>query len=67
MTDYALGMMGDMDTDGIEVLGAELDAEFSMAVEVVESAKLWIALLALVIGAAFIGNLDRRRSQRQAM
>ena len=65
MTDYEPGMMGDMDMESVEVLGAELDADFSLAVEYFETGKLWIALLALVIGAAFIGGLDRHRLRRE--
>ena len=67
MSDYASGMMGDMEMESVEVLGAELEADFLLAAEYVESAKLWIALLALVVGAAFVGGLDRRRSRREVV
>lgn len=53
--------------ESVEVLGAELDADFSLAVEYFEAGKLWIALLALVIGAAFVGGLDRRRFRRESV
>lgn len=61
IADYQQGMMGDMDMTGVEVMGVEVTADFSMAVELFEAARIWIAGLALVIAAAIIGGLDRRR------
>jgi hypothetical protein len=58
-------MMGDMEMGEVEVLGAELTAEFSMAVEVFEAARVWVAILALVIAAAVIGGVDRRQARRR--
>jgi hypothetical protein len=64
LADYESGMMGDMDTEEIEVLGASLEADFSMAVEAFQTAKIWIAVLALLIGAAVVSGMDVRRSKR---
>lgn len=62
LADYRGGLMGGIDYGEIEVLGAEIDADFSMVVEVFEAAQLWVAALGLVLAAALIGVLDRRRS-----
>jgi len=67
MADYKAGMMGEMAMEPIEVLGAELEADFSMAVEVIEAAKVWIGALALVIGAAIVSGMDVRRSRRDTL
>lgn len=67
IADYRQGMMGDLDMSGIEVLGFEVDANFSMAVEFFETAKFWIAGLALVIAAAIIAGLDRKRGLSGAL
>ena len=63
LADYETGMMGDLE---IEVLGAELTAEFSLAVEAFEAAKVWIAILALVIAAAVVSGMDWRRTRRRS-
>jgi hypothetical protein len=65
MADYSSGMMGDMDMGEVEVLGAELTADFSLAVEAFQAVKIWIAALALLIGAALVSGLDSRRWRRQ--
>jgi hypothetical protein len=65
MADYSTGMMGGMDMGEVEVLGAELTADFSLAVEAFQAAKIWIAALALLIGAALVSGLDSRRWRRQ--
>lgn len=62
MADYSEGMMGDLDMGDVEVLGVELSADFSMAVEVFETARIWLAVLALLVAAAIIAGLDRRRT-----
>ena len=49
--------MGDMAE--VEVLGAELTADFSLAVEAFEGAKVWIAVLTLLIGAAIVSGMAR--------
>lgn len=64
MADYDTGMMGQMDMDQVEVLGAELDVDFSLAVEAFESARVWIAVLALMIAAAIVSGMDTRRARR---
>ncbi|HEX6221305.1 MAG TPA: hypothetical protein VF115_09440 [Acidimicrobiia bacterium] len=66
LADYQEGMMGDLQTDQVEVLGVTVDADFSMAVEVFETARIWIALLALMVSAAIIGGVDRRRRSERA-
>lgn len=63
IADYKQGMMGDMDMTGVEVLGVDVTADFSMAVELFETARVWIAGLALVIAAAIIGGIDRKRNR----
>jgi len=63
LADYRPGMMGDLDLDGVEVLGAEISADFTIAVEVFEATKLWIAVLALLITTVLVSGLDRRRSK----
>ena len=62
IADYQQGMMGDMDMTDVEVLGVEVTADFSMAVELFETARIWIAGLTLVVAAAVIGGLDRKRA-----
>jgi len=57
LADYRSGMMGDTDFEGVEVLGASLKAHFTMAVEVFEAMRLWIAALALVVTAAIVGGM----------
>lgn len=49
--------------DEIDVLAAGLDADFSLAVEVFERARIWISILALMIAAAVITGAERRRSR----
>lgn len=66
MADYGSGAMGDMSTDSVEVLGVGVTADFSMAVEVFEAVRWWVAGLALLIAAATIGLVDRRRAERRA-
>lgn len=61
IADYRQGTMGEFDMTGIEVLGFEVGAEFSMAVEFFETARIWIAGLALLIAAAIIAGLDRKK------
>jgi hypothetical protein len=56
--------MGSLSTDPVEVLGIELDVDFSLAVEVFEAARLWIAILVLLITAALVSGMERRRSIR---
>lgn len=63
MADYRSGMMGDIGPYDIEVLGAELEADFSLAVEAIEAARIWIAILALIIAAAVVSGMDWRRSK----
>lgn len=64
ISDYEPGMMGDMSMEQVEVLGAELDADFSLAVEVFDAVKVWGAALAMLIAAALVAGVDRRRFGR---
>jgi len=66
LADYRQGMMGDIDINDVEVLGVELSADFSMAVEVFEAARIWVAVLALLVAAAIIAEVDRRRRSEKS-
>lgn len=50
-----------LETNGIDVLGAEVTADFSITAETFGSARLWIAILALLIGALVIAGMDGMR------
>ena len=65
MAGYTTGMIGDMAMEEVEVLGASLEADFSLAVEAFEAARVWVAALALLIAAAVVSGMDRRRTVRQ--
>jgi len=56
-----------MEMAEVEVLGADLSADFSLAVEAFEAAKVWIATLALVIGAAVVSGMDWRRTRARSV
>jgi hypothetical protein len=62
VADHPPGLMGELEGEGAEVLAVELDADFSLAVEVFEKARIWISILALVVAAAVIHGVDRHRS-----
>lgn len=65
MADYHQEMNGDMSMlDDVEVLSAEVTADFSLAVEAIESAKVWLAALSLMIAAALVSGMDSRRKRR---
>ena len=64
VADHPSGLMGELGDGGTEVLAAELGADFSLAVEVFERARIWISILVLVVVAAVIHGVDRRRSPR---
>jgi hypothetical protein len=66
IADFETGMMGDVGMGRVEVLGAELEADFSLAVEAFEKTRVWIGVLALVMATAVVSGMDRRRSRRQA-
>lgn len=63
MADYRPGVIAGTNTDEVEVLGVEVEADFSLAVEAFEEARLWLAILSLIIAAALVGGMDRRRSK----
>lgn len=62
-TDLITGPLGAVELQQVEVLGAELDADFSLAVEVFERARVWVSLLTLLITAAVMCGVERRRSR----
>lgn len=62
VADHPSGLMGELEGEDAEVLAAELDADFSLAVEVFEKARIWISILALMVAAAVIHGVDRHRS-----
>lgn len=64
IADYETGMMGDMQMEEVEVLGAEITADFSLAHEAFEEVKVWIAVLALFVTAAIVSGMDWRRSRK---
>jgi hypothetical protein len=61
VADHPSGL-GELEGEDAEVLAAELDADFSLAVEVFEKARIWISILALMVAAAVIHGVDRHRS-----
>jgi hypothetical protein len=61
LADYQTGMMVDLDLQNVEVLGADLVVDFSLAVEIFEAARVWIAILVLMVTAAVVSGMDRRR------
>jgi len=61
LADYREGMMGDF--EDIEVLGANLRADFSLAVEVFGRIKVWIAVLALFVTAAIVAGIDVKKTE----
>lgn len=64
IADYGTGMMGDMQMEQVEVLGAVITADFSLAHEAFEEVKVWMAVLALFIAAAIVSGMDWRRSRK---
>jgi len=62
--DFSSDLFGSMETGYPEVLEVELNADYKMAVEVIESSWVWMIGLLLVIAAAIVGGLDRRKTLR---
>lgn len=60
--DFEQGMYGLFEKGRPQVLGAEFDADYAIAVEVIRSSWLWLVGLALLIAVAIVSGLDRRRS-----
>ena len=61
MVDYHK-VSGDVNGSGnVEVLSAEVTANFSLAVEAFKTTKIWLAALSLMIAAALVSGVDRRR------
>ena len=61
---FPAGLFGSMELGQPQVLGVELNADYKMAVEVIESAWAWMIGLLLVIAAAIASGLDRRKTLR---
>lgn len=62
--DFSSDLFGSMETGYPEVLEVELNADYKMAVEVIESSWVWMIGLLIVIAAAIVGGLDRRKTLR---
>src|SRR5690606_31563313 len=63
LADYR-SAMGELGSDGIEVLGVSLETDFSLVAEAFEATRLWIAGLALLIAVALVSGMDIRRTRR---
>ncbi len=62
MNDYSAEMFStEMEASASEVLSFEVSADYSAAVEVIESAWVWTLGLALIITGLLLAGLDRRR------
>lgn len=61
--DHEEGLMGEMDMEKPAVLGIAIDADYSMAVELIESSWIWLVALLLVIATAIVTGIDRRRGR----
>jgi hypothetical protein len=46
------------------VNGVDLQADYNMAVEIIEASWGWMALLGLVVAFSIVSGLDRRRRRR---
>ncbi|MGD2101183.1 MAG: hypothetical protein PVG83_03035 [Acidimicrobiia bacterium] len=63
--DYHEGMNGDMaGLDQVEVLSAEVTTDFSLAVESIKAARIWVAALGLMIAGALVSGMDHRRKTK---
>jgi hypothetical protein len=60
--DYSSGLFGSVAAGQPEVLGVELNANYKMAVEVIEASWVWMVVLLVVIAGAIVSGLDRRKS-----
>ncbi len=60
--DYEANLFGDMEMEEPHVLGIDVMANYSLAVEVVEASWVWMLSLGLLITLAILTNVDRRRS-----
>jgi hypothetical protein len=58
MVDYDQRMFA---SGGVEVLGVSLDADYSLAVEMFEPARIWLSLLTLLVAAMAVVGLERWR------
>jgi hypothetical protein len=60
--DFSSGLFGSMEMGQPEVLDVELTADYSMAVELIETTWVWMIGLLVIIAGAIATGLDRRRT-----
>lgn len=65
--DYSQGAFGELSMAEPEVLGVDFEADYTMAVELIESSWVWMLGLALLIATAIVSGMDRRRSAIPAL
>lgn len=58
---FGTNAYGDVSAGGIDVLGVELEADYSMAAEIIEYSWIWMLGLVLLIATAVVSGMDRRR------
>ena len=58
---FQRGLAGDLELDGLDVLGADVTVDFSMVVELFEAARIWLGALALIMAVCLVAGMDRRR------
>ncbi len=66
MADFTPGLFGNAAIETPEVMGVAIDANYSMAVEVISASWVWTVALLLLVVTAIISGLDRRRSDKTA-
>ncbi len=55
---------GNVEGEGLDVMGIAIEPNYSMAVEVIESAWVYLLVLILLIATVIVIGLDRRRLKR---
>lgn len=58
------GRFGEIQTAGLSVMTVDIEPNYAMAVEVIESSWAYLLGLVLFIAAAIVGGLDRRRLEK---
>ena len=64
LADYDGDLMVGLDLSEVNVLSVGVTSDFSMAVEAFRAARLWIAVLALMLVATVLIGVDRHRSRQ---
>jgi hypothetical protein len=64
LADYDGDLMIGLDMTEVDSLGIGITSDFSMAVEALRAAALWIAVLALMLVAAVLKGVDRHQSRQ---